>query len=200
MTSCGFLPPALWNRPVLSTLWYLPEDTFLHLPISKQKQERRRTEVWIHSTREKLTMEEWTSSLILNLCFPASSLLFCSSLWTGIFHIRFSLSPAPCYPLIYSFNRGLELAKARFIERGMESLRCTIKNGFLLGMPGPGERSTRKETPPHLLRPPSKVPKAAAVLPVHYLALSACEHFRSCVFKGTANFSETFPLTPTMSK
>lgn len=82
--------------------------------------EAREEEEWgpeIRSTPQKFNLEEWVPSFVLRLRFPTSSPLLCSSLWTGIFHIQFSPSPAPSYALIYCSNSGLEQAKERFMER-----------------------------------------------------------------------------------
>lgn len=78
--------------------------------------------------------------------------------------------------------------------REIDSLRCTISSVCLPGIPGPANDPPGKETPSHC-----KVSKEA-VLPAHYLAVRAHEHFQRSVLKGTGHFSTTFPLTPTLSK
>lgn len=140
------------------------------------------------STPEKLNIEEWGSSVVLHR-LPCFLFLLCSSLWTGIF--TFDFLPVLLLPILWFVAPIEAWTRPR---KGLSKEKCTISNVCLLG---PANDPSRKETPPHLPRPPDKVSKEV-VLPVHYLAVH--EHYQRFVCKGTWNSSTIFPLAPTLSE
>lgn len=107
------------------------------------------------------------------------------------FHIRFF--PSLLLPILWFVAPIEAWTRPR---KGLSKEKCTISNVCLLG---PANDPSRKETPPHLPRPPDKVSKEVVLL-VHYLTVTVHEHFQRFVFKGTWNSSTIFPLTPTLSE
>lgn len=157
----------------------MPEDIFLQLPNSRQKQDRRRSEVWMCSTPEKLNTEELGSSLVLHQ-LPCFLFLLCSSLWTGIF--AFDFLPVLLLPILWFVAPIDAWTRPR---KGLLKEKCIISNVCLLG---PANDPPRKETVPHLCRPPDKVSKEV-VLPVHYLAVTVHEHLSLKHWKILNNLS-----------
>lgn len=112
--------------------------------------EAREEEEWGLDAQYTREIAPWRSGsgVVLHLCFSVSSLLLCSSLWTGIFYIWFSPSSVPSCPLICTFNRG----QGKFVRRERKDF---LRNGCLLGIPAHSNDLPGKAPLLHLTNPPS---------------------------------------------
>lgn len=148
LTSC--LPlPAFWDCLTVRTQMPMSHDVFLSYFQPGANEGGRRSEVWENSNLNK----ESGASLVLHFCFPASFLLL-APLSELAFFTSDSLQ-VRLLPILYCI--ALREAKERFVEREMDSLRCTIRNGCLPGPPAHSNDPSGKVPAPHLTGAPCQL-------------------------------------------